>query len=257
MKAKGKQAGLTLIEMTVVIVAIAVLTTLGLPAMRAFVNSMESSGGAQCMISASMASARAIAAKEQKYAGIRFQNKYQEDGKGCQYMIFIVHDFENTNLASGFRAVEGMQPIKLPENVGVMDLKINDNEKIDSDSELENEDDLTDTTSFSILFSPSGKLVIHDVRIRNKDGIKDPKTIDESKDDIFNSEDNIKKNNVGMFYQDDYAELGLGQETSRDSFIIYNRVEFERVNKDRRWSDYIKDLKVLRINSYTGTIIEL
>jgi len=252
MKAKGKQAGLTLIEMTVVIVAIAVLTTLGLPAMRAFVNSMESSGGAQCMISASMASARAIAAKEQKYAGIRFQNKYQEDGKGCQYMIFIVHDFENTNLASGFRAVEGMQPIKLPENVGVMDLKINDNKKIDSDSELENEDDLTDTTSFSILFSPSGKLVIHDVRVRNRGG----KTNGESKDDIFNVKSNVE-DGIGMFYQDDYAELGLGQEASRDSFIIYNRAEFERVNKDRRWSDYIKDLKVLRINSYTGTIIEL
>jgi len=133
MKANSRQSGLTLTEEVVVIAVIAMLVVFGLPAVRTFFRSIESKGGARAMISASLASARAIAAKEQHYAGIRFQNRYEEDGKGCQYMIFIVHDPDKTNLANGFRAVEGINPIKLPDNVGVMEV-MNDDYEIDTPS---------------------------------------------------------------------------------------------------------------------------
>ena len=92
MKAKRKQSGLTLMEMVVVVSVVAVFTVLGVPAIRALFRSIEAEGGARAMISAALSTARAIAARQQHYAGIRFQNKYQEDGRGCQYMIFIVHD---------------------------------------------------------------------------------------------------------------------------------------------------------------------
>jgi type II secretory pathway pseudopilin PulG len=244
--------------MVVVVSIVAVFTVLGLPAIRAFIRSVESGSSAKAMISAALSSGRAVAARQQRYAGIRFQNKYQQDGKGCQYMIFIVQDPEI--LANGFRAVEGIEPIKLPDTVGVMDLRINGNERIDLDNEISTTEDFNDTTTFSIVFSPSGKLVIHDVRVRNRDGKIDSSPT-QSLDDIFNTEKQITNLTApcGMFYQDDYTNLGLGQEASRNSFIIYDRTVFEKLNPGSRYTDYLEDLakkEVVYINPYTGTIIE-
>jgi len=248
MKAKSRQSGLTLTEQAVVIAAIALLVVFGLPAVRAFFRSVESHGGARAMISAGLASARAIAAKEQRYAGIRFQHAYYKDDpdnsplKAPQYMIFIVQDPQLR--AYGFRAVEGLEPIKLPDTVGVMDLRKNYNEKV---VDVIREDDLIDTTTFSIVFSPSGKLVIHEVRTINRDG---EATATVSKDDMFNVESNVK-DGVGMFVQDDDSD----KEPSRSSFIIYDKDIFEKVDKGSRYDDYLKDLEVIYINPYTGTMI--
>jgi prepilin-type N-terminal cleavage/methylation domain-containing protein len=258
-----RSSGLTLTEMVVVVSIIAVFTVLGLPAIRAFVRSVESGSSARAMISGALSSARAIAAKQQRYAGVRFQNKYQQDGKGCQYMIFIVQDPEI--MAYGFRAVEGLQPIKLPDSVGVMDLRIRTNlsdagnpadQPIDIDSKIDDPEELRDTTTFSIVFSPSGKLVIHDVRVRNRNGKAN--NDNSSKDDIFNTKFNVEDEKIAMFYQDDYADLGLGQEPSRNSFIIYDKTVFEKLDPDSRYDDYLKELaakEVIYINPYTGTMI--
>lgn len=262
MKVKRRQSGLTLMEQTVIVAAIALLVVLGVPAVRAFIKSLESRGGARAMISASLSTARAIAAKEQRYAGVRFQTAYHPEGllKAPQYIIFIVQDPEI--LAYGFRAVEGLQPIKLPDSVGVMDLRYrtkldpedSGDAPIDEDNDIDDPNELRDTTTFSIIFSPSGKLVIHDVRVRNRDG-ETGETNKDSKDDIFNTKVNIEDEKIAMFYQDDYTALGLGQEASRNSFIIYDKDIFEKVDKDRRYNDYLKDLEVIYINPYTGTII--
>jgi hypothetical protein len=238
MKTRYKQSGRTLVEMAVVIAAVVLLGSFGLPAVRTFLDSFESGTSAKPVISAALASARAIAAKEQRYAGIRFQKAYNPDGplKASQYMVFIVHDFDKTNLVSGFRAVEGLEPIKLPEGVGVMDLKRRTNpnprfsgyDPIDTDVEISNPNVLRDTTAFSIIFSPSGKLVIHDVRVRNRDGFPDTAgNTNISGDDIFNKKAQVNAG-YAMFYQDDDTLLGLGQELSRRGFIIYDRLEFKR-----------------------------
>ncbi len=234
-------------EEVVVIAAIALLVVFGLPAVRAFFRSLESRDGARAMISASLASARAIAASQQHYAGIRFQNRYQEDDKGCQYMIFIVHDVnirpeKQGNLSC--RVVEGLQPIKLPDNVGVMEV-------VNDDDEINEDDELTDKTTFSILFSPSGKLIIHSLWVRNRDGVKD----NSSMDDVFNSLTNVKDNKIGMFLQDVSGSVDLPIENSRNSFIIYDKDIFGKINEGNRWSDYLKDLEVIYINPYTGTMI--
>lgn len=245
MKVKSRQFGLTLMEMTVVIATVALLIAFGLPAVRTLLSSFESRAGTRAMISATLASARAIAAKQQHYAGIRFQNKYQQDNKGCQYMIFIVHDFDKTGLAPGFRAVEGIQPIKLPDSVGVMEV-------VDENTDIDNDDKLRDKTTFSIIFSPSGKLVIHSVLVINRQGRK---YNNDSEDDIFNSESKAK-DNISMFVQDRYFSIqGLGQEPSRSRFIIYDRTRLDEVNENRRYSDYLKDLDVIHINPYTGRMI--
>ena len=155
MKAKFKQSGLTLTEMTVVVASIVLLAAIALPAVRAFLNSFETESGAKTMISAALSSARAIALKERHSAGIRFQ----QDISGNQYMIFIIHDSDpepdGTGLAYGFRAVEGLQPIKLPDSVGVMDMRLRtnpdpkyaDDVPIDKDTQIDQPSELRDTTT--------------------------------------------------------------------------------------------------------------
>jgi hypothetical protein len=267
--------------MTVVIAAVALLVVFGLPAIRAFIDSFQSQAGARAMIGAALASARAVAAREQHYVGIRFQKAYDHEGplKAPQYMIFVINDPdpEGTDLANGLRAVEGIEPIKLPDSLGVMDLKVRTNHGTSSDdaedandtalraSDLDAPDNIRDrtirdTTSFSIVFSPSGRLVVQQVRVRNRDGDYRPTSRLDSMDSVFNGDDNIRDNNIGMFIQDDYAHLGLGQEWSRKKFVIYDRDEFRDVVKSgntQQHREYLEDLResMIYINPYTGTLI--
>jgi prepilin-type N-terminal cleavage/methylation domain-containing protein len=276
MTAKHKQSGLTLTEMMVVIATISLLVAFGVPALRVLFESFESHTGGKSMISAALSNARAIAAKEQRYAGIRFQ----QDSTGNQYMVFIVHDFKRTGLSPGFRAVEGLKPIKLPESLGVTDLivRVNHGTNWTDAEDLSNEslkvshlDDanpqnfgpgrknryITDATTFSIIFSPSGKLVLHNVRVRNRDGIYQPNNAVSNKasmDRIFNSPENITNYGIGMFIQDDYAELGLGAESSRNKFVLYDKIRFDKSEVAKRFN-YLSSLELVYINPYTGTII--
>jgi len=268
--------GFSLSEMLVVISVIVLLIGIGIPAARQITDSFESSAGLRNVISTALSNARAIATKNQKYAGLRFQ----QDQNGRQYMIFIVHESpENMGgLTIGFRAVQGLKPVKLPANAGLMDMRVRVNhdfsfpaaedprDKPIEDSDLDNtiaenmltgrNRNVTDTTAFTIIFSPSGKLVTYELRTRNNDGEPDsvpsPTTSD---DDVFNGYDNVINNNVGMFIQDDWAALGLGAEVSRNHFIIYDKRAFAAVGADSRWTDYLSGLEVLYVNPYTGEII--
>ncbi|MBW7989038.1 MAG: prepilin-type N-terminal cleavage/methylation domain-containing protein [Planctomycetes bacterium] len=270
------KTGFTLTEMVVVLATMSLLVAFGLPVMRMIRESFESKTGGKSMISAALSSARAIAAKEQHYAGIRFQR----DSAGNQYMIFIIHDFEKTGLNPGFRAVQNFKPTKLPESMGVMDSMVRINhgtnwtdaeEPLDEPLNASYLDDtnpqnlgpdqknryITDTSSFSIVFSPNGKLIMRDVRVRNRDGIYQPDNGLPNKvsmDSIFNSPQNITTYGVGKFIQDDYAELGLGAESSRNSFVIYDKIRFDKLNAIERFT-YLSRLEPVYINPYTGTII--
>jgi prepilin-type N-terminal cleavage/methylation domain-containing protein len=270
------KSGFTLTEMVVVIATISLLVAFGLPVMRLIRESLESKTGGKSMISAALSSARAIAAKERHYAGIRFQ----QDSDGNQYMIFIIHDFEKTGLNPGFRAVENLKPTKLPESLGVTDLRVRTNhgtnwtdaeELLDEPLKASYLDDtnpqnfgpnqknryITDSSTFSIVFSPSGKLVMRNVRIRNRDGIYQPDNGQSNKvsmDSVFNSPKNITNYGVGKFIQDDYAELGLGAESSRNSFVIYDKIRFDKLDAIERFN-YLSSLEPVYINPYTGTII--
>ncbi len=272
MRTKSRQSGFTLPEMTVVVAIIALLTAIGLPAIRALVNSFQVQSGTESLISAALASARAIAAKEQHYAGIRFQ----QDSTGNQYIIFIVHDYEKTGLNPGFRTIEGAKPIRLPEKSRIMDLRArtdhgNAADPLDQPLAAGHLDDtsplnlgpdgknmyITDTSSFSIVFSPAGKLVVRTARLRNRDGVYRPDNsvpAQLSTDDMLNSPQNIANFGIGKFVQDDYAELGLGAEPSRNRFVICDMTQFDELNAMERFN-YLNGLEPVHINRYTGTII--
>jgi hypothetical protein len=249
--------------MVVVIGIAALMLGLAVPAVNMLLNSFESESGAKSIVSSAMASARAIAAKEQRYAGIRFQKRYDPNNPigASQYIIFIVHDPNRTRLANGFRAVDGIQPIKLPDSIGVMDMLYSSIGGNNPDVNFVNSTVFTDTTSFSVIFSPSGKLVFHDVRARNRDGAGVwPSTIDSSLDNVFNARSRIADsvNPTGMFIQDNDTVLtpGLIEELSRNSFIIYDTKKFRQAyNINKPYSGYLSQLNRIYINPYTGTII--
>jgi prepilin-type N-terminal cleavage/methylation domain-containing protein len=273
----------TLTEMLVAISVVAIITAVTIPAIYAVREGWNSSG-ADTLISAALSSAKAIAAKEQKYAGVRFQcvpDPERPGEPGDQYIIFIIQDPSLS--AYGFRAANGVAPMKLPVNQGVMDLMV----KVDytvptpvdkpggigGDIDIATPDQLRDTTTFSIVFSPSGRLVTHEVKVWNKDG--EAAGISKSPDMVFNTKVNVdlalKSNPVlppfttgrGMFYQDDDDSVngwpGLCREPSRMSLVIYDKRELKKQQAATRWSGYLEKLAAsqqLYINPYTGTIIE-
>jgi len=241
MKTILRQRGVTFIEMIVVVACVAILASLGIPAVRVFQRSIESPGAAKLMISGAMASARAIAAKEQHYAGIRFQIRPSDTDPlnphtGSQYMIFIVHDYEGTERANGFRAVEGLKPIKLPESLGVVANGFDLNA-------IKNDEEATrNATTFSVVFSPSGRLVLHKVRVSSSDTVVD----------VFNTQAAVSAGNA-MFYEDEDGVSGLNEELSVNGFVIFDRKAFKQAHDESK--PYSGLLEPVDINPYTGTMI--
>ncbi len=279
-----KTAGLTLIETTLVVATIALLVGFALPAVRSLVGSFQSEGAVKSMISGALSSARAMAMSKQRYAGVRFQKLCTSDDptdplKGVldapQYMIFIMHDPApepyGTGLANGFRAIPGLEPIKLPGTMGVIDLNILFGGRFTGPGDSRYQ---SDVTTFSIIFAPSGRAVVHAVRVRNKDGVyqprNDPGSTKTSYDDVFNSIDNVCRGRLGMFLEDDYSpskngyadgmELKLGEEDSVTAFWIYDSATLRTLAKGipaemTVYLDGLRTEKPVYVSPYTGHLI--
>lgn len=238
----AKHNAFSLIELLVALGIIAALVGLAIPAITAMQKSYDSTG-AESMINAALATARTLAMTNGKYAGVRFQKAWKtgdDAAKVSQYMIFIAYE-EPKNMGGvtdAFRAIEGYKPIKLPDNMGVMDM-----EDISNNSDISNDSQLLDATRFSIIFSPSGKLVIHMVQTRYPAYNED--------DDVINTQDVVDAGNA-MFVNDNTGE----NEQSRNKFIIYDCDRFGKINKNERYSSYLHNLKFVFINPYTGEIIK-
>ena len=110
-----RQSGMTLTELLVVIAVMAILLGVSVPTAKHLMNGFESSTGVRYLINAALSNARAIAVRNQAYAGVRFQ----QASDGFTYMVFIIYDYDATGDADGFRAVTGRKPMKLPEGVSV------------------------------------------------------------------------------------------------------------------------------------------
>lgn len=147
---------MTLTEILVVVAVMAILLGISVPTAQHLMDSFESSTGVRYLINAALSNARAIAVRNQAYAGVRFQTA----AGGNTYMIFIVHDPDATGYANGFRAVMGRQPMKLPEGVTVNDC--------------------------FVVFSPAGKLTTHSVNMNGSGGTS-MRQITISKEGKYNS----------------------------------------------------------------------
>lgn len=280
----ARHPGFTLSEVLVVVAAMVLLTVLAVPAMKKIVGSFESASGVRKVIAAALSNARAIAAKEQKYAGVRFQ----QDLNGNQYMIFIIHDpadaptaadlaidpyLTGTGLANGFRALDGRKPVKLPASIGVFDLRLvtrtvlannqvqYSEAPVNADPQVNNLPVfLSECSTFSVVFSPTGRLLLHEVRVRQKHLDVLIGAVD-CFDNVFNDQNRFFANDA-MFMQDDYFQatspFRYGPETSRNCFVIYDKKQFEAVPPAQRWTGYLQqlaNLDTLYINPHTGELV--
>jgi len=140
---------MTLTELLVVVAVMSILLSISVPTAQHLMKGFESSTGVRHLINAALSNARAIAVRQQAYAGVRFQQDVDGDKT---YMILIVYDKEATGDADGFRAVIGRKPMELPEDISVS-------------AYVQKPDETWSTESFfSVLFSPSGKLTIHEAQ---------------------------------------------------------------------------------------------
>lgn len=248
MKHRWKQNGLTLTELVVVVAVAAILLGISVPTAKKIMNSFEHSTGAAGLIDAALSNARALAIASNTEAGVRFQH----DKNGDFYMIFILHDPASTGLVRGFRAYPNRRPLKLPEQFGVMEATLTAANPNTANTELDTNPELLNKQTFSIVFSPQGKLILYDVRARNRDGIIEPAL---SADPVFNTRVNIA-NGTGMFVQDDYPADGLQQESSVHSFYIYEKKRLAETPAAQRFTGCIGILKPEFVNPYTGQLVK-
>jgi hypothetical protein len=278
-----KTTGLTLVEMTLVVATIALLVGFAVPAVRSLVGSFHSEGGAKSMVEAALSSARAMATSHQRYVGVRFQPAYgrnvanpDDPLTAPQYMVFIIHDPalepDGTEFANGFRAIEALKPVKLPDQFCLVDpttvdrtrnsqnrITVHGEYEIDADDQVDSLTELTDVMTFSLIFSPSGKLVVlNDVRAWNRHGRRANSAV-QSPDRVFNSQAQVRQKPVlAMFCQDDYPQLGLGPESSRKSFVVCERHRLRGAYEVKRaWTDYLQYRVAERtyVSPYTGKLI--
>jgi hypothetical protein len=221
-----------------------------------------------------MSNARAIAIREGHYAGVRFQ----QDSAGRQYLVLVIHDPNQTGLANGFRVAEGRKPMALPQNVGVMSCRVQkkyDNGLFDSDRtddwDLASNPSMADTclntnvshvgmndaTTFSIVFNPSGKFVVHLVRVDSKD----------SNDKVFNTSTKVH-NGEALFRQDESESPttpsdGYQEENSVSGFRIYDKRELAKAQAitptPKPWTAVptgLSNLDTEFVNPYTGELVK-
>ena len=242
---------LTLTELLVIMSVMVILLAISIPAAKKLSESLENSAGTRSIIDAAMSNARAMAVHEGHYAGVRFQ----QDSAGGQYLILIIHDPNQTGLANGFCAVKGRKPTALPQNVGATGCRVQQdwkNNKPD-DWDLASNPSMADTclntnvshvgmndaTTFSIVFSPSGKFAIHLVRLA------------------------IPPSGFRQDEPESPTPSGYQEENSVSGFRIYNKRELAKAQAikptPKPWTAVptgLSNLDTEFVNPYTGELVK-
>ena len=243
--------------------------------------SFQSEGGAVSMINAALNSARTMAVSRQRYVGVRFQKLCTSTDpadplKGLmdapQYMIFIVHEEVKNNggVGDGFRAMEGLEPIKLPPTDGRHGIEL-DHAVTRKSTSPSNCATRRRSPSCS---RPSGKLIMHNVRVRNADGVYRPDNAAGAAEDVHGRHVQLGREHLpgqqagacssrttisrGRTTQADDLDYGLGEEPSCTSFVIYEPPQLRMVyDQKTAWTDYLSRLaaKAFYVSPYTGDLI--
>jgi len=270
MAGKRWTIGFTLVEMLVVVAIVGLLTALTVPNVPGMVRSHKMSA-ARNLIKSALGQAQAHAAKYQKYAGVRFQ--FDRDGweKGQQYLVLIEHAPTYTSPtgtiysdSQRFVAVANAKPVALSSGIAAISLEVDSFPPPPSsplrDAYLDDDNSdgylycLNGATTFSIIFSPTGQMVVKDVRIHERD----------ANDSIFRS--------GGLLSYDEHFCPLIGKstldhapwcwaESSALGLYVYVTAAMREVGAGERYSAFIgrhgssEQVERILINTYMGTII--
>ena len=258
-----KKNGFTLVELLVAIGIVLIMAGVSLPLINSMRKTYNTTENAETMIAAALRNARAIAMRERKYAGVRFQKAWDNNNDPStmsQYMIFIVKE---GRINYEFHAVKGRAPIKLPDSITLTDMRLGststDDDPLRTDIDIKFPEQLRDITTFSVVYSPSGQLSVIPVHTRNKDGESENQAnAGNTFDRIFSGSQRVIAGDA-MFPQDENIGLGIDQEDSRLMFYIYDRNLFKTINTESRWTDFFQNTEnttQLYINEYTGELMK-
>jgi Tfp pilus assembly major pilin PilA len=229
------RTGFSLFELAVSIAVIVIIIAIAVPAFTYMRNSYEYSCNLPA-IDSLLSSARAIAAKEGKYAGVRFQL----DKSGKQVAVLIVQtsnrEFVPERLKESkaicFLPAEGSRAAMLGESIGVAKPSVTSG-SFDSNS-----------TRCTVLFLPQGKLCCSkDVLLLERD-LNDT-TDDDALDQILGPK--------GFLVPDENAD------TSLTGVVLYDRKKLKELQATPGTQDevhYLSTLKQNFINVYSGVLIQ-
>ena len=215
--------GISLIEIIVTLGIIVLLSAVGVSSIKLLSSHAQIPNA---VINGLLSTARAIATKESRYVGVRFQ----QANDGRQYAIFIIYEpkipypvnlsdpTDPNNSAVPFVAMNEHKAIDMGAKYGIASEIILMNRKISKSN-----------TRVSFIFSSQGRLV------RQWHGVyRNPqKPTDEYFNDTY----------PALFKEDAQIQL------SDSSFVIYDRLE------DFNSPAAFDNLKALYINRYTGQVI--
>lgn len=257
MTPRQKQSGFTLVEMLVVISIITLLVALAVPAVSTIQKSHREIAGRN-LIRSQLWLAQAHAASVQKYSGLRFQFDREGALNGRQYLVQIEKAGPGSYYHE-YNAVADTRPVGLPQSTCVISLNANYDAALDDNNS--SWEGLNGATTFSIIFSPTGQMVIKDVTIYWL-GLDDR---------IFGSEIAVNSSLIPgnppppLLFHDqhwtgagavDNGPLWCEDEPSATGFYLAETGVLQGVDPDRRFTDYVGGLKPELINTYTGQLIE-
>ncbi len=252
----------SLVELLVVVAIIALMATLVLPAISNIMRSNKM-GATENIIRGMIATARAYAAENQKYAGIRFQKA----ANNRQYLVLI----EKVSAADPrqYQAVPNRKPVALPIGISLLSGDVSVDTDIDDDDTDSFNLVLEGQQTFSIIFSPTGQLVIKQVEVHARD----------NEDEVFGGEaETLPPAPPALLsYDNEYRydhTAGTvtagpspsawcdGWETSTTSFYIYEDEALKELNPATRYTDFVNleqtldQIRFVLLNQYTGQAIK-